>query len=249
MDGLAQSAVTLNSLTVTPRFLASAQMGLAVRNYLGYEEWRATELAIGATNVTINAQSGLIKLNLGSVASTVTVYQTGTSQDTGRSAFQLRGTNVTLLQMLNTSTSSGTCDVGFGSNNETATATTIRQDTGNLVVGQNVTLTTFNNNGGVANLYCGGTTCTCGDTVVLWGGTWTTLVINEGTLYDLTSTNNTNVTVQNSATYNVDGNVAAKTITNFFFYDNATLIDSSNTAGRLTFTNFTRRGRLTAAAS
>ena len=110
-------------------------------------------------------------------------------------------------------------------------------------------MTTFNNNGGVANLYCGGTTCTCGDTVVLWGGTWTTLVINEGTLYDLTSTNNTNVTVQNSATYNVDGNVAAKTITNFFFYDNATLIDSSNTAGRLTFTNFTRRGRLTAAAS
>lgn len=241
--GLAQSGVTLASLTITQRFDSSATLGLPARNLLGYEEYRATELAIGATVVNINTASGLIKINFGSVQTTTTVYATGTSQDTGRDACQLRGTHASnALNVINTSTSSSIADVGWGANNETATVATVRQDCGSVTIGQNVTLTTFTNNGGTANIYNSVTTLTCGDTVYLWAGTATTITINNGTVFDLTATTTTTLTLNNSAVYNSDGNVAGKTITTCNGNDSTDIVD---TAGRLTFTNPpVRKGRI-----
>jgi len=245
--GLSQSAVTLASLTITPRFDQTCTLGLPARNTLGYEEWRATELAIGATVVSINSGSGLIKINFGSVATTATVYATGTTQDPGRSSCQLRGTSASnVANVLSTSTTT-IADVGLGSNSETATFSTVRQDAGTLTVGQNVTLTTLTKNGGSANVYCAGTTLSNNGDTYLWKGAWTTVTSYGGTIYDVSSDTYTTLTLNNGSVYDSDGNVAAKTLTNCTMNDTSSIVD---TAGRLTFTNpISRRGRITVAAS
>jgi len=115
--GLGQSAVTLASLTVTPRFSSSAQIGLPFRNAGGFEEFLATELAISATTVTIDTQSRLIKLNLGSVQSTITVYRTGSSSETGRNALQIRGTHASnSIQIIGSTPNATAADVGIATN-------------------------------------------------------------------------------------------------------------------------------------
>ena len=229
----ALSAVTLASLTITPRFDSAASLGLLARNANGYEEFRATELAIGATTVTINAGSGLMKLNFGSVQTAVTVYATGTTTETGRPACQLRGTHASnVLNVIGTSTSTSTANVGWGSNGETATVATVRQDTGTVTLGTAVTLTTVTKNGG--DLYVNGalTTLTnrAGD-VYHSTGALTTGTHSGGTWHDLGSSTYTTLNVSNDATYNADGNVAAKTITTLSMTDAMTIV---NKAGRVT---------------
>jgi hypothetical protein len=245
--GLAQSAVTLASLTITPRFDQTCTLGLPSRNTLGYEEWRATELAIGATVVSINSGSGLIKINFGSVATTATVYATGTTQDFGRSACQLRGTSASnVVNVLSTSTTT-IADVGLGSNSETATFATVRQDAGTLNIGQNVTLTTLTKNGGTASVYCAGTTLSNNGDSYMWKGAWTTVTSYGGTIFDSSADTYTTLTLNNSAVYDSDGNVASKAITNCNMNDASSIVD---TAGRLAFGNpISRRGRITVAAS
>ena len=239
------SAVTLASLTITPRFDSAAQLGLLARNANGYEEFRAKELAIGATVVTINAGSGLIKINFGSVQTAVTVYATGTTTETGRPACQLRGTHASnVLNVIGTSTSTSTANVGWGSNGETATVATVRQDTGTVTLGSAVTLTTVTKNGGDCYLNCAATTVTNGaGDLYHTTGALTTGTHSGGNWYDLGSATYTTLTTNNDAVYNADGNVAAKTITTLNMNDSSVIVD---TADRLTFTNpIAFKGRLT----
>lgn len=246
--GLAQSAVTLAAMTITARFDSSCQIGLLSRNPLGYEEWRATELAIGITALSITSGSGLIKINFGSVQTATTVYSTGSSVDSGRSACQLRGTHASnTLTVLSLSATSSSGDVGWGSNGETATVATVRQDAGNVTVGANVTLTTVTKNGGTIQLYCAGTTFNNSGDAYMWSGAWTTVTSYGGTIYDFGTSTFTTMTLNNSAVYNSDGNVASKTITTLNMNDASQVVD---TAGRLVFTNaIARKGRITVSAA
>lgn len=241
----ALSAETLASLTITSRFDSASQLGLPARNANGYEEFRATELAIGATLVTINSGSGMIKVNFGSVQTAVTVYATGTTTESGRPACQLRGTHASnVLNVISTSTSTGVADVGWGSNGETATVATVRQDTGTVTIGTAVTLTTLTKNGGDMYLNCAATTITngAGDLYHTTGAV-TTITHSGGTFYDLGSSTYTTMTINNDAVYNADGNVAAKTITTMNFNDEGVIVDTSD---RLTITNpLAFKGRLT----
>lgn len=78
--GLAQSAVTLNSLHVARTF--EREIGLPQRNAAGYQEYRDTFLAISADDATIGGGgtagdgSRLIRLNTGSNACDVVVWYT-----------------------------------------------------------------------------------------------------------------------------------------------------------------------------
>lgn len=248
--GLAQSAVTLTSLTISARFDSTCQIGNLVRSTAGYEEWRATELAIGATTVAITTSSGMVKLNFGTVQTAVTVYATGTAVETGRTACQLRGTHAAnVLNVLSTTSisSDSTSDVGWGSNAETATVATVRQESGTLTIGSAVTLTTVTKTGGTSHVHCAGTTLNHSGTTYLWSGAWTTITAAGGTIYDYSTSTYTTLTLNNNSVYDASRNPAAKTITNCSLNDTSVIID---TADRLTFTNAPAwRGRLTAAAS
>ena len=246
--GLAQSGVTLSTLTISPRFDQTCALGLPSRNPLGYEEWRATELAIGATTVTITTSSGLIKINFGSVQTAVTVYSTGSTQDAGRNACQLRGSHAANVLNVLSYSSNAIADVGWAANSEAgAVLATVRQDAGTVTIGQNVTLTTFTKNGGTAHVYCAGTTLSNSGDTYLWSGAWTTVISYGGTIFDLSAQTITTLTLNNSAVYNSDGNVAGKTITNCTMNDSTSIVD---TAGRLMFTTpIARRGRITVAAA
>jgi hypothetical protein len=247
--GIAQSAVTLTSLTVTPRFSSSAQIGNPFRNAGGFEEFLATELAISATTVTIDTQSKLIKINLGSVQSTITVYRTGSSSETGRNALQVRGTHASnSIQIIGSTPNTTAADVGIAANGELATFATVRQDTGTLTIGQagggTVTLTTITKNGGTMGLYAAATTITnySGD-LYHYTGAVTTASHYAGTWYDLTTA--TYGTLTTGSIYNADGGVGAKTITNTTVSAGGSIVDSSD---RVVYTNsITWRGTLTVA--
>lgn len=236
--GVSQSAVTLASLTITQRFNSASQIGLPFRNTAGFEEFLATELAISATTVTIDTQSKLIKLNLGTAQSTVTVYRTGSTSETGRNALQIRGTHASnSIQILGSEPNTTAADVGIASNGELATFATVRQDTGTLVIGQagggTVTLTTLTKNGGTVGLYCGATTITnySGD-LYHYTGAVTTASHYAGTWYDLTTSTYGTLTV--GSVYNADGGVGAKTVTSTTLLAGGSIVDS---ADRVTYTN------------
>jgi len=94
LHGLAQSAVTLAALLIGQRW--TGQLGLPLVNEtLGYREYRATELAIGATLFTqgigTGSGSGRVKINFGSVQTTTKIMNTGSALDAGLPATLLRG--------------------------------------------------------------------------------------------------------------------------------------------------------------
>lgn len=93
--GLAQSAVTLASFHVSMRY--SGQIGLPRLNSSGYLEYRATELAIGATSILIGHGDGSgpskVSLNVGSVAAAIEIRDSGGSSESGIPAVTWRGTS------------------------------------------------------------------------------------------------------------------------------------------------------------
>ena len=93
--GLAQSAVTLASFHVSMRY--SGQIGLPRLNGSGYLEYRATELAIGATSILIGHGDGSgpskVALNVGSVAAALEIRDSGGSSESGIPAITWRGTS------------------------------------------------------------------------------------------------------------------------------------------------------------
>ncbi len=79
--GLGQSAVTLTALYADLTFTAA--VGLPDYNANGYFEYRSRYLAISATTFNVGlgdsgGGSGMLRINLGSNASTINVYGTGT---------------------------------------------------------------------------------------------------------------------------------------------------------------------------
>jgi len=93
--GLDQSAVTVAELRIMQRF--TGYLGLPKRNALNYAEYLDDFLKIGATLLKIGigtgTGSGRLKINLGSVASTITVDGTGTTAERDLPACILAGTS------------------------------------------------------------------------------------------------------------------------------------------------------------
>jgi hypothetical protein len=149
--GLDQSAVTLTSLTITRGFATPKQVGLPqVRSTSvgDYAEYRDTYLKISATTVTVGEDSGtmtgLVRVDLGSAASTVNVQSTGTASETNVPALLLLGTNASNALYVSEGSSVGVAYF----DSESSTVATI-ETAGTLHVGDSATLTNVDVNGGV----------------------------------------------------------------------------------------------------
>lgn len=142
--GLAQSGVTLASLTISKSF--KSQIGLPTTNANKYAEDRPTELAIGATvcNVGLGGTgegSPFIRLNFGSILTTLTIYTTATANGDAP-ALTWKGTNANNV----VNVYGGSVGIGFFPG-DVATVKTLRvgykeqlSDT-SVDIGENVTLT------------------------------------------------------------------------------------------------------------
>ena len=233
--GLAQSSVTLASLTLGPKF--NGQIGLKSQNVdstaYPFRENRDTELAIGATVVTNNSACTLVRINQAAVAFTATSNSTGVSAETGSPAFVIRGTDST--NVLNVYGGSN----GFASNNETATVATINQDGGTLLVGTGVTLTTLNKLAGTAVINCAATTVsTRSGSLTQTNGNFTTANVNGGTAVfsgtgNLTTVNMLDGTLTVASTR---GTITTLTKTAGTANVYTTVTTATNTAGSLVMT-------------
>ncbi len=239
--GLAQSAVTLASLTVNASF--SGSIGLPEINTEGdnaYPEYRATYLAISATTCTIGrgdgSGSGQMKLNFGSVQTALDVQSTGSPTEADLPALIWKGTNA-----------SNTVNVSSGSvgiaqyAGEVATVLTLRVS-GDAVLACGpgvVTLTTLNMDGGTVTLYAGLTTVAKnGGTLTCWAGNITTLTDDDGTTSYLGVGTIATLNVGTDATMTFSpenrGTLAGCIVTNANFYGGSTILDPF---GRVTWSN------------
>jgi hypothetical protein len=233
--GLAQSAVTLTSLTVRMSF--AAQIGLPEVNTSSgtdYHEYRSRYLAISATTVTVGEGDGtgptLINLNVGTVACTLNVRNAGSPLVTDTEVIQWKGTNA--ANVVNVSKGS-VAIAGFGG--DSATVATLRvsyvsSQTSDATVrcGSGTTLTTVTVNGGAVDLSSAVTTLTMNGGTVTCRGTMTgaTVTINSGTLYWLSSGTITTASVGNNGTIDWSQDARTRTVTNVLnVYPGATLND------------------------
>jgi hypothetical protein len=198
--GLDQNAVTLAALEISPRFTASAYIGLPSRNANGYDEYREEYLKISVTAFTTFSNSGRIKLNFGTAQNTSHVYSTGSTAETDRSALQILGTHAS--NAINVYGG----DVGIARNTgDVSTYATVKQTGGTLEFGSGVTLTNVTNTGGTLVVASSTTTLLHeAGTLVVRGGTQTALTALTGTV---TLTGSTAVTTLRVGTATVDAGI------------------------------------------
>lgn len=164
---LAQSAVTLNSLTVLQAYAGT--IGLPLTNPAGYNEYRTLELQVSATTMNIGQGttgngSGRLKFNVGANACTLNVYNTGQPLDPGIPAFTWKGSSGSNVININKGNVGIAPPCFPGSTASVATLrtgyVTNQNSDVNLVCGPGCTLTTVTQNGGVVVLNSGVTTLT-----------------------------------------------------------------------------------------
>jgi hypothetical protein len=231
--GLAQSAVTLAALYIEADFTGS--IGLPETNTsssAAYPEYRARELAIGATILRVGGGEGqgspLIRLNTGSVQTALTVQRTGSSSETGVPSLLWKGTNAS-----NTVTvTRGAVGIAYRGTDAATVATLSvgfesgEQTDANVDVGAGTTLTTLAMQGGTVKVGCASTTITKnnGTLTVLGTGACTTLRNWKGTCNYRSSGTVTNLFC-GAASLDFRADMRAKTITNADIYAGASILD------------------------
>jgi uncharacterized cupin superfamily protein len=161
--GLDQSDVTLAALIIEQTF--TGDIGLPRTNAAGsYPEYRDQYLKIGATLLNIGDKQGdgseRIKINLGSVQSTVLITNSGDSPDGNTPAILLLGTHASNAININR----GSLGVAYYPT-EVATVATLRQaffdnaaDDTNVYLGSGVSVTDIVKSGGVLDINSATTT-------------------------------------------------------------------------------------------
>lgn len=209
--GLDQNAVTLTALTIRASF--TAKIGLPRINALNYTEDLDTYLKISATTVKIGVGdgngSGRVKINFGSVQTTVEVRKTGTAIETGIPSVVLLGThasNAIDCQSGSTGTSIFPLDVSTWLTAKIATNAT-------FVFGEGVTLGTLSGEGTVRG----------SSSLTTWtqnGGSWTlngastvtTMTVAPGAVAYYNSSG-TVTTANIGGTVDCSGDASARTFT------------------------------------
>ena len=239
----ALSGVSLTRLDESQKW--TGKIGLPVTNIdgsLNYDEYRPTYLEVGVTTINIGLDdgqgSGRIKINTGSVQTTLNIHNTGTASETGLGAVIWKGTHASnvvnvIKGSLNVAPFAGeiatisTLRVGFRDN--PLGDSTVRLSDG-------VTLTTVNVSGGNVTADSDITTLTQTDGVTtLFSGNITTLALDGGQCFYRGTGTLTTVTINTDAELNFDQDLRGRTITNVVnMYERSKLIDNFST---LTWSN------------
>lgn len=223
------SALTLLSLNISQTFTAN------VGTTAAYLVANATTVNIGYNYGTATTVSGspLIRINLGSVQSTVNVFGSSSSSSlVNAGPITLLGTHAS--NALNIS--SGTVTVAIDPT-EVSTFATIN-NAGTLFLGSGLTLTAINNSDGAILIRDAVTTLTqSGGTVTTAGtGTITTANVYGGTFIATSTGTITTLNVQ-SATADFSQDPRAKTVTTANIYSGASLNVNNGVKSSITFTN------------
>jgi hypothetical protein len=220
--GLAQSGVTLASLNIHSTY--TGKLGLP--NQEGdYYQYRPTELAIGATLLTVGAGDGsgssMLKINTGAVQTTALILGTSTAGLQGQPALWWRGTHASNAMTVNR----GVVGIAFNPG-DTATLTTLKVGSrgtatdAQVMASSGLTLTTLTMTNGVVKLENNLTTITMdGGELTLTG---TALTITTATI--------------RGGTFNVDG---TGTITTTVLGTGSLLVCDRDPRTPKTFTNIT----------
>jgi len=230
--GLAQSSVTLTLLSITSSF--TGDLGLPAVNQSGssnYQEYRATYLAIGATTLNIGdgpgQGSGRLKIDLGSVQSTVNIRNTSSGSETNLEAVQLKGTHASNVVNV---TKGSVAIAGYGGDVSTVATLTVgfvsSPTTDSRVrCGAGVTLTTLQMSGGEVELNSGLTTVTMTTgTLTVNSGSITTLTADGGTVY-YAGTGTITTANLSEATLDFSRDMRGRTVTNANLYRGAGWLD------------------------
>lgn len=136
--GLAMSGVTLVAIYFRKSGGSNFTTGLPKTNSAGYPEYRADYWAISATTCIVDSDSGRIKIDFGSVQTSVSVLATGSPLETNVHALVLKGTHASNALDSN----GGFTDVApFG--NETSTFATVTAINATVRCGNGVTIGTW----------------------------------------------------------------------------------------------------------
>lgn len=230
--GLAQSAVTLAELHISDTFTGDIGLPEINQDATDYHEYRATFLAIAATVLNIGtgdgsgAGSGRLKIDNGSVQTTLTVYGTGGASEPDVPALVWKGTHAS--NVVNVYGGSVGLSV-YGT--DSAVVATLRVEGGGTAVrcGDSCAVTTLTMAGGTV-LFDGATVTTVtqdGGTLTLRdSGTVTTLTVNEGALVYRSAGTITTLAVGAHGVADFTQDVRGRTITNLVnVYPGGALLD------------------------
>lgn len=214
-NGLAQSAVTLTSLTISEQAIIGRPIVNTDSNVAPYTEYRATELAIGATTINIGTGAAIsnqrCRINTGSVAGTVNIAQTGSAIDVGGAAVSLRGTNLTAVNA-----QAGSVDIAMEPG-QVATVTDIRVANAAVRCGSGVTITNISQTGAAGSVVRRSAVTTAkvvGGTHTIEAGNTTTLNADGGLIIQKGSGTTTNTDIGGNATLDLTQCLAGHTYPN-----------------------------------
>lgn len=233
--GLDNNTVTLASLTVTPNFPESSEIGLPRTNAAGYPEYRDQRLKVGATVVTIETSARRVRLDLDTDASTITVLDSGQPNDGDVAAVDLVGANAAnALRVLK----GDVAVAGLAGDTSTFASVRVayrtqRDGDARVVLGAGLSLTAVEQTGGRVEMRCGCATYTKenGEAERFGAGAVTTLYNRLGPFADAGT--GTITTLHQGGAYTRVG-LAALTVTNATLYGGGATRDP---AGVITWTN------------
>ena len=217
--GLDQSGIanTLDSLNIGHSFTGKIGTNGATGHSGTYLQIKASALDIGYHYGSGSPTgSGRLKIDLGTVSSTVTIHNTGTNTDTGKPSVRLLATNATTT----ISVHKGKVGVAFEAG-ETSTVLTITEgyvsnikSDSDLHIGTGVTLTTLAKTGGDCDLGCAATTVTNdgGDMVTHGSGEIETLNVFSGTVTSNSAGKITGMVVKGNGIVDFSKSSAARTV-------------------------------------
>ncbi|MGA1979454.1 MAG: hypothetical protein ABSG99_02660 [Sedimentisphaerales bacterium] len=233
LTGLNQSAVVLGSLNIAQSFTGS--IGTA-----------SAYLQIGATLANIGyhfgpgeaAGSGLIKLDLGTTASTIIVFNAGISADTTRPAIRLKYVNAaTTLEVRRgeVGVAIETGEVSTGAGITLGYVDNVESDA-NVYIGAGVTLATLTKKGGFCLLQCGATTINnyAGELITEGSGAITTINAYGGNIISNSTGTIGTCNISSKGTVDFTKSQQARTVTTFKIDDDAAVKFDPNI---VTFTN------------
>lgn len=236
--GISQASVTLNSLTITSTYTGNIG-NLDINPTGNYYEYRPKYLAIGTTTCTIGegsgSGSGRIKLNFGTVATALKVYGMAASPLTGIPALLVNGSNASNTVELFQGSHGFAIDPGSTANFPVINLGYINSSTTDVNVrfGSGCSLTTINQEGGIAEINSSFTTLNMrdGTTTVKGAAAGPTINFFGGTIYWMSTGAIGNVNgMTSTSTLDFTKDLSARSVTGkIFMNDGASLFDRFST--------------------